>query len=89
MRAEQAAGMLSEGHLFGKIWDEMDREIVAHWRAAKGPGKFETREELHLKQRLLEEIKSEFYAAIEAAARAGSPDETKGYREILQRLFRR
>ena len=80
IKAEQAAGMLSEGHLFSRVWGEMDRDIVARWRAAKEP---QEREQLHLKQSLLESLKGEFYAAIEAAARAGTAEETKGFREIL------
>jgi hypothetical protein len=83
IRAEQAAAMLSGGHLFRRIWGEMDRRVVADWRAARDTG---TRERLHLKQALLEELRSEMYAAVEAAARAGEPEEVKGFREILQRL---
>jgi hypothetical protein len=83
IRAEQAAAMLEEDHLFRRIWGEIDRRVVENWRASRDA---QARERLHQKQELLEELRSEFYTAVEAAARAGEPEEVNGFREFLNRI---
>jgi len=86
IKAEQAAAMLCADHLFSEVWQTFDDEIVAAWRGENDAAK---REWLHMKQRLLAELKGEFRIAIEKAVKTGTPEETVGFREILKRIFKK
>jgi len=86
-KAGQAAELLTDGHIFSQVWQDIDRDILSQWRSAATAQK---REELHMKQRLLEELKGEFRAAIENAVRtsAGNAQEVAGWCEFLKRILK-
>ena len=63
-RAEEAMSMLNSATL-KEIFEEMDLAIVAEWREAVAP---DQREALHVKQRILRDVRSALFRCVVTAA---------------------
>lgn len=65
-RAEEAMVLLKSETL-KEIFEEMDLAIVAEWREAVAP---DQREALHVKQRILRDVRSALFRCVDIAADA-------------------